>query len=133
MVKVNNLVLLYVHQKRDDSSLSLYLCSHQGSTPLSLISLSILSVSILHTEAMTYCLSQLGRRVQKTPTHTTEIDHYLCCPEHGLNQGWPHFLCSGRKNGLRKLVGHHNVLEKLGEHNFIVKIVTQSRTLGIST
>ena len=41
--------LLYVHQKRDDFSLSLYSCSHQGSTPLSLILLSIFSVSLLHS------------------------------------------------------------------------------------
>ena len=33
-----------------------------------------------------------------------------------VKQGWPHFLCSGQKNGLKKLDGHHNVSEKLGRH-----------------
>ena len=36
---------------------------------------------------------------------------------HLLNQGWPHFLCSGQKNGLKKLGGHNNVSKKLGGHN----------------
>ena len=35
-------VILYVHQKREDFPLSLYLSSQQGNTPLSLILLSIL-------------------------------------------------------------------------------------------
>ena len=35
----------------------------------------------------------------------------------GLDQGWPHFLCSGQKNGLKKLGRHKNVSKKLGGHN----------------
>ena len=39
--------------------------------PLSPILISILSVSFLHTKAMTYCLSKLGCRNQKMQTHIT--------------------------------------------------------------
>ena len=41
--------LLYVHQNREDFSPSLFLASLQSSTPLSLILLPILSVSLLNT------------------------------------------------------------------------------------
>ena len=41
--------LLYVHQKTEDFSPSLFLTSLQGSIPLSLISLPVLSVSLLHS------------------------------------------------------------------------------------
>ena len=68
-------VLLYVHQKREDFPLSLYLSSQQGNTPLSLILLSILSVSLLHSAVPSHpsCLVGKGELwIQKTQTYTTE-------------------------------------------------------------
>ena len=67
--------LLYVHQKREDISPSFFLTSLQGSTPLSPISLPILSVSLLHS-ALTSRPSYLAGkgeelRIQKTKTYTT--------------------------------------------------------------
>ena len=38
-----------------------------------------------------------------------------------LDQGRPHFLCSGHKNGLKKLGGHNNVSKKLGGHNLTIE------------
>ena len=69
-------VLLFVHLKRDDFSLSLYLPSQQGSTPFSLILLSILSVSLLHL-AVTSCPSYLAGKGEqhriKKQTYTTTL------------------------------------------------------------
>ena len=67
--------ILYVHQKREDFSPSLFITSLQGSTPLSLFLLPILSVSLLHTALMS-CHSYLARkgeehRIEKTLTYTT--------------------------------------------------------------
>ena len=77
--------LLYVHQKREDFCPSLFVTSLQGSTPLSLILLPILSVSLLHT-ALTSRPSYLAgkgaeRRIGKTQTYTTvgfQIPTVLC-------------------------------------------------------
>ena len=67
--------LLYVHQNREDFSSSLFLTSLQGSTPLSLILLTILSVSLVHS-ALTSLPSYLAGkgeelRIQKTKTYST--------------------------------------------------------------
>ena len=35
-----------------------------------------------------------------------------------LGQGWPHFLCSGQKNRLKKLGGHNNVSKKAWREKF---------------
>ena len=67
--------LLYVHQKREDFYPSLLLTRRQGSTPLSLISLPILSVSLLHTALTSRPRFLAGegeeRRIKKTQTYTT--------------------------------------------------------------
>ena len=68
-------VLLYVHRKRDDFSLSLYLPSQQGSTPLSLILLSILSVSFLHS-AVTSCPSYLAGKREEHRIKKTDFYNY---------------------------------------------------------
>ena len=74
-------VLLYVHQKREDFPLSLYLSSQQGNTPLSLILLSILSVSLLHSAVTSHPSYLAGKGeelwIQKTQTYTTLV---LCLP-----------------------------------------------------
>ena len=37
-----------------------------------------------------------------------------------LGQGWPHFLCCGQKNGLKKLGGTKMCQNKLGRQNIIL-------------
>ena len=75
-------VLLYVHQKRENLSPSLFITSLKGSTPLSLIPLPILSVSLLHSALMSHPSYLAGKeeelRHQKTQTHTT-ILVFKCC------------------------------------------------------
>ena len=71
--------LLYVHLRKMSFSLSHNLHSHQGNTPLSLILLSILSVSLLHSAVMSSPSYLAGKgeklRIQKTQTYTTNIEH----------------------------------------------------------
>ena len=44
-------------------------------------------------------------------------DSTPCIMKKSLNQGWPHFKCSGQKNRLKKLGGHKYVSKKLGGQN----------------
>ena len=37
---------------------------------------------------------------------------------YGLDQGWPHFLCCGQKNRLKKLSRHNNVSKKAWRAKF---------------
>ena len=59
---VHMFVLLCVHLKREDISPSFFVTSLQGNTPLSLISLPILSVSLQHSAvtSLPSCLAGKG-------------------------------------------------------------------------
>ena len=69
--------LLFVHQKREDFSPPLFVTSLQGSTPLSLILLPILSVSLLHTALMSRPSYLAGKgaesQIEKIQTYTNEF------------------------------------------------------------
>ena len=75
--------LLYIHQKREDFSPSLFVASLQGSTPLLLILLTILSIFLLYS-ALTSRPSYLAWKgeehlIQKTQTYNTPsvLSHQL--------------------------------------------------------
>ena len=48
----------------------------------------------------------------------TSVPHPPSVHSYALGQGWPHFLCSGQKNGLKKLGGHKNVSKKVWRSKF---------------
>ena len=47
----------------------------------------------------------LWEETSSDPNNKDPMTHYI-------DQGWPNFLCSGQKNGLKKLGGHKNVSKK---------------------
>ena len=72
-----------VHRKREEFSLSLYLRSHQGGTPLSPIWLSLFFVSFVHPRcdvtSQLFSLKRRGASNPKKQTYTSSLPALFAC------------------------------------------------------